>query len=207
MEDWEAIIGRVKEDMTREMSSRRYGHIVGAGQTASQLAKCHGLDPVKAMAAALLHDVAREWPAEKQRRRCEQAQITLEPWEWEQPELLHAYVGVHVAQEKYGVQDLDVLNAICCHTVGHPQMGSLEKIVYLADKMEPNRSYPGVEKIRDTAVKSLDKAMIVALEQSIYHVLRKGRMLHPLTIGARNQLLWNEKINRDSGGNRRIGTQ
>ncbi|MZP30116.1 HD domain-containing protein [Heliobacterium undosum] len=201
--DWQAINRRLKEDLARELSPRRYVHIVGTGETAFRLAVLWGANPERACVAGLLHDIAREWSSDRLLQACDEAGVTLEPWERRQAELLHGYAGAWWAARVYGLNDDEVLRAVRHHTVGYPGMGLLEKIVYLADKIEPNRSYKGVETLRTLAEQSLDRAVLACLDQTIQHVLRKGTLLHPLTVDMRNQMLL-ERNTDGAGGQQHI---
>ncbi|WP_049754167.1 bis(5'-nucleosyl)-tetraphosphatase (symmetrical) YqeK [Heliomicrobium modesticaldum] len=191
--DWQAISRRLQEDLAREMSPRRFIHTVGTGETAYRLAVQWGADPERARLAALAHDIAREWPSDRLLQACEEAGVPLEPWERNQVELLHGYAGAWWAAKVYRLDDDEVLKAVRHHTIGHPGMALLEKIVYLADKIEPNRAYKGVDRLRKLAGQSLDSAVLACLDQAIEHVLRKGGLLHPLTVETRNRLILERK--------------
>jgi predicted HD superfamily hydrolase involved in NAD metabolism len=108
------------------------------------------------------------------------------------PLLLHAYVGSRLVTEKYGVSDHAVEQAIWRHTVGGAKMTKLDKIIWFADMIEPNRDYPGVEELRSLAkTASLDDMVLAGLTQSITFVLQKGGLIHPDTVIARNEILLN----------------
>ena len=105
--------------------------------------------------------------------------------------MLHAYVGARLAVEKYGISDSAVEKAIWRHTVGGADMTNLDKIIWFADMIEPNRKYPGVDELREFAEKSssLDEIILKALDESIIFIVQKKTLLHPDTIAARNFLL------------------
>lgn len=187
--DMGELAQRIKEDLAKSMSGKRFTHVLGTAETAYQIAILQGIDPQKARIAALLHDIAREWPLERQRQYLTQTGGSFEIWELERSELIHSHVGAYWASITYGIQDDEIIKAIKFHTVGHPQMGILEKTIYVADKIEPNRTYPGVESIRQLVVKSLDFAVLACLDQTIKYVLRKKIWLHPLAVETRNHLL------------------
>lgn len=94
-----------------------------------------------------------------------------------------------IAKEKYSVNDSDILNAVRYHTTGRPNMTNLEKIVYLADYIEPGRDFPGVEEMRAISYEDLDRALLSALEKTIVHVVSIGQILHEDTVRARNYML------------------
>lgn len=106
-----------------------------------------------------------------------------------EPKLLHAPVGAALLTADLGVADGDVQEAVRWHTTGRSGMALLEKVVYLADFIEPNRDYPGVAELRDTARASLDQALLQAVEQTIRSVLSRGMLLHPRSVEFRNSLI------------------
>ena len=106
-----------------------------------------------------------------------------------QPALLHGPVGAKVAAAEFGVDDVKILEAIALHTTGGAGMGLLARIVYLADAIEPGRSYPGVDVLRNLAKTSLERALLAALDDSIAFIVARRGLIHPGTVEARNWLL------------------
>ena len=169
----------MKEELSRRLQKKRYEHSLGVADTAAMLAERFGADVEKARVAGLLHDCAREYKTED--LASEAARRSL---------LLHAYVGARRAQEVYGVTDPEILQAIWRHTVGGEHMTTLDKIVYFADMIEPQRDYPEVDALRELSrTASLDAMVVAGLSQSILFVLQTGRLIHPATVAARNELL------------------
>ena len=110
------------------------------------------------------------------------------------PMLLHAYVGAYLIYEDYGVDDAGIAQAIWRHTVGGRGMTALDQIIYFADMIEPSRAYPEVEHLRELArTASLDAMLLVGLTESIRFVLKKGGLVHPDTVAARNELLLRQR--------------
>ena len=182
----------MRELLAKSLKPSRYQHSVGVAETAVFLAERFGIDREQAQVAGLLHDCAREFPNEDLIQEAEKRQIAVEPVEKQMPLLLHAYVGARLVVEKYGVNDKAVEQAIWRHTVGGVQMTKLDKIIWFADMIEPQRDYPGVEKLRDLSrTASLDEMMLAGLTQSIAFVLQKGGLIHPDTVIARNEILLN----------------
>lgn len=184
-------IDEMRRELQRRLKRGRFAHSIGVANTAVRLAKKFGVDVDKAYTAGLLHDCAREFeneqlPAEAARRGIEIGEV-----EKSMPILLHAYIGAKMVQEIYGVDDAEIIQAIYRHTVGTRDMTPLDKIIYFADMIEPNRNYPGVDELRDFAEKSseLDEVILKALDESIIFIVQKGTLLHPDTIAARNFLL------------------
>ena len=183
------------EEMRRELQSRlsksRFAHSIGVADTAVELAKKFGADTDKAYIAGLLHDCAREFENEELPMQAEMRGIEIGEVERVQPILLHAYIGAKMISEIYGVKDTEISQAIYRHTVGAKDMSALDKIIYYADMIEPNRKYPGADKLRALAELSnnLDAIILTAMNESIIFVIQKNSLLHPDTIDARNFLL------------------
>jgi predicted HD superfamily hydrolase involved in NAD metabolism len=184
------------EIVKKQLTEHRYQHTLGVMETAIQLAKQYGADVKKAELAAIFHDYA------KFRSKEEMKQIILEQ---NMPndllvyntELWHAPVGAYLVKTEVGIQDEDILDAIRYHTSGRANMTLLEKIVYVADYIEPGRIFPGVDEVRELAQQDLDKALIKALQNTIQFLLKKNQPIYPDTIHTYNSLIMEHK-----GGNR-----
>ena len=180
----------MKEELSRRLQKKRYEHSLGVADTAAMLAERFGADVEKARVAGLLHDCAREYKTEDLASEAARRSIDCGEVERAMPLLLHAYVGARRAQEVYGVTDPEILQAIWRHTVGGEHMTTLDKIVYFADMIEPQRDYPEVDALRELSrTASLDTMALAGLSQSILFVLQTGRLIHPATVAARNELL------------------
>ncbi len=174
---------KMEYKLKKELDRQRFEHTLGVEQTARQMARVFGEDEEKAALAGLLHDCAKCMPLSQMIKAARRAEI--DPVMKESKALMHAVAGRCVAQEVYGVQDKDVLGAIRWHTTGHAGMTRLEKIIYLADVIEPNRKpYPGLDELRALCMQDLDGAMHTALRQSLEHVREQGKTLHPDTLAA-----------------------
>jgi predicted HD superfamily hydrolase involved in NAD metabolism len=176
------------EKVKAEMPERRWQHTLGVMETSIILAERFGEDPVRAELAAILHDVAKYWPTQ---RMADMIAINGLPAELllYDKELWHAPVGAWVAEHEYGISDQGVLDAIRYHTSGRKGMSKLEKIVCLADYMEPGRDFPGVERIRELSLSSLDDALLAGFDSTLTFLIAKGKRIFPLTMEARNDLL------------------
>ena len=176
--------------LSSRLKPSRFRHSLGVADTAAFLADRFGVDVEQARLAGLLHDCAREFPNDAMIAEAERRHIAYGPVERAMPLLLHAYLGAVRVRECYDVEDDAICQAIYRHTVGGSQMTRLDKIVWFADMIEPNREYPEVELLRKLSRKaSLDEMLLVGLTESIKFVCQKGTMLHPSTIAARNELL------------------
>ena len=161
------------------LSDKRYAHTLRVAETAGRLAKLHGLDPVKARLAGLLHDTAREVGKEELLRVAGEDGLPVGEFERERPILLHGPVAAELAREDLGVEDGEVLDAVRMHTTGEPGMGPLALALFVADKIEPGREQPGVEDLRELAPVSLHCAARTALEDSISYNERHDLPAHP----------------------------
>lgn len=188
-------VDEMRRELQRRLKKSRFAHSIGVANTAVKLAKKFGVDEDKAYIAGLLHDCAREFENEDLPAEAVKRGIKIGEVENVAPLLLHSYIGAQMVTEIYGVDDKEIMQAICRHTVGAKNMSALDKIIYFADMIEPNRNYPGVDKLRDLAETStnLDEIILTALNESIIFVIQKGTLIHPATIDARNYLLL-EKI-------------
>lgn len=174
--------------VSAQMPAKRWEHVKGVMETSVILATRFGSDPVKADLAALLHDVAKFWPMEKQEMIMIENGLNPELLEYDK-QLLHAEIGAFVSRRDYGVMDEEVLDAIRYHTSGRVGMTKLDKIVCLADYMEPGRSFPGVERIRELAEHSLEEALVAGFDSTITFLVEKQKCIFPLTVLARNDLI------------------
>ncbi len=171
------------------MDEERYAHSLGVRDCAVMLAERYGADVGKARLAGLLHDCAKGLSRQEMINRAMEAGIELGPEEFQSEALLHGAVGAIIARQVFGVEDPEILSAIECHTTGKRDMALLDKIIYLADYIEPNRDFPGVEDLKQAAMEDLDKAVLMALRRTIKYVLDTDRFLHPRTVEAWNDML------------------
>lgn len=184
-------IDEMRRELQRRLKKDRFAHSVGVANTALKLAKKFGVNQTKAYIAGLLHDCARQFENSELPAEAEKRGIKIGEVEKSMPLLLHAYIGAKLIAEIYDVHDAEISQAIYRHTVAARDMTPLDKIIYFADMIEPNRNYPGVDKLRDLANKSddLDEIILTALNESIIFVVQKNSLVHPDTIDARNFLL------------------
>ncbi|MCR5301747.1 MAG: bis(5'-nucleosyl)-tetraphosphatase (symmetrical) YqeK [Lachnospiraceae bacterium] len=165
------------------LSHKRYMHSIGVSDTAACLAMRYGYDMEKARLAGLLHDCAKALGTDELIRTVREAKIETSPIEEENPELLHAKAGSVIASKRYEVDDQEIIGAIFYHTTGRPEMTWLEKIIFLADYIEPNRvDIPELEKIRKQAFTEMNEAVAMCCRNSIEHLKRNSRMIDRITI-------------------------
>ena len=166
---------------------KRIPHVLGTEQEAVRLAERYGADVRKAQVAALLHDCTKKLDMEQQLALCRRYGIRLDELEQKALKLLHAKTGAAIARDVFGVDD-EIYRAIWWHTTGHANMTLLEKIIYLADYIEPSRDFPGVDKLRSVCYKDLDEGLLLGLEMSIEEMTNMGNPVHHATIEARDAL-------------------
>lgn len=171
------------------LPEKRYRHTVGVVEAAEMLAEKYGADPEKAKIAGYLHDITKAYTAEQQYAFCAEYGIKLDEIEQNSPKLLHALTGAKYAEAVLGIEDREILDALRCHTTGRRDMSKMDKILYLADYIEVNRDFPGVETIRALIDEGLDAMMRAALIQTVMEVAQKGVPIHPNTIACYNQLM------------------
>lgn len=179
----------MKKQLEETLSPKRFKHSIGVMDTAVKLAEKYGEDRGKAAIAGILHDCARNIEGQEVLELCGRYGIEVNYITNLQPQLLHGPLGAALARDVYGVEDEDVIRAIACHTTGREDMTLLDKIVFIADYIEPGRKFHGVDKVRDLAYKDLDKAILISLDNTIKHILDKGVLIHPDTINARNFII------------------
>ncbi|NGP62220.1 bis(5'-nucleosyl)-tetraphosphatase (symmetrical) YqeK [Paenibacillus thiaminolyticus] len=176
------------ESVQAQMPAARWQHTQGVMDTAVILARRFGADPEKADLAAILHDVAKYWTTDRMERVIREENLPPVLLEYDK-QLWHAPVGAVVAARDYGVQDEEVLDAIRYHTSGRAPMTLLDKIVCLADYIEPGRDFPGVDRIRELAGQDVNLALIAGFDSTIGFLLSQRRRIFPLTVTARNRLI------------------
>lgn len=181
-----AFLISLQRRIRKKLSPARFRHVLSVQRLAVRLAGIHGEDPQRASLAALLHDLAKEFPDKKlaayARRRLNLRRLSARA-----PFLLHGFVSADIARREFGIKDRGILSAISWHTLGKPVMTRLEKIIYVADIAEPKRAFREAAAIRRLAQKDLDKALMRALAVKISFVAKNGDYLEPLSVSAYNR--------------------
>ncbi len=174
----------------KSLSEKRYLHSMGVVSEAAKLALHYNVSPEKAQIAAVLHDIAKEYPSAQKRKLCKEYGIKLDEVLKEQLDLAHSFLAAEIATAQFQVKDEEILNAIRFHTTGRRCMSLLEKIIFIADYTEPNREpFEGLSEVREKAYVNLDEAVILSLRQRIDFNERKKRMVHSLSREALDYLL------------------
>ena len=183
----------IRDYLKDNLKPSRYGHTLGVVNTAIKLAEFYGEDKNKAEIAALCHDVAKNMSNDELRKIIDNENIILSIDEENTQELWHSIVGPVIARKVFEIEDEEILDAMRWHTTGKEDMTNLEKIIYLADLIEPSRMFEGVDEIRGLAYKNLDSAMLKALTHTTIYLLTKGCAVDINSVKARNYLVYNTK--------------
>lgn len=175
-----------------QLTEHRYQHTLGVMETAIDLARRYGVDEKKAELAAIFHDYAKFRPKEEMKEIIVAQDMPHDLLEYN-TELWHAPVGAYLAKSEAGITDQEVLDAIRFHTSGRRGMTKLEKVIYLADYIEPGRHFPGVEEVRDLAKVNLDDALIKSVQNTIIFLMKKNQAVYPETFHTYNDLVLNKE--------------
>lgn len=177
--DWKNLpMEQLEQVVRRLLKPNRVAHVLGCRDTAVELAQRWGADPVDAARAGLLHDITKALDGPLQLTLCQAYGKMLDDFSRKYPKTLHAFTGSLVAGRIFGENDA-VVEAIACHTTGKADMNLLETILYVADYMEPNRDFPGVERLRQAAFQDIQAALKLGLEMTLEHLKNQGSEVSP----------------------------
>jgi predicted HD superfamily hydrolase involved in NAD metabolism len=165
----------------------RYAHVVRVARMAERLARAHGVEPLPARIAGMLHDLARLYSAERLLRECAERGMEIDAFERAHPIVLHARLGAELARERFGIGDEGVLSAIRKHTLADAVMSPLDAVVFLADGLEPGRDFPDRADLAALALRDLDAAMRAVLASSIAYLRDRSLAISPHTLAAARQ--------------------
>lgn len=175
-------IKKIRKYLEKELDPKRYEHTLGVAYIAAALAMRYEADLYKAELAGMLHDCAKCMSNEKKLLLCRKNGMEITAIELKNPFLLHAKAGSLVARKKFHIQDQDILNAVKSHTTGRPCMSVLEKIVFIADYIEPGRkNAPGLQEIRKLAFENLDACLYRILEDTLAYLRDQEGDIDPMT--------------------------
>lgn len=177
----------------KSLKQSRFDHTMRVREEAIRLAERFGADSAKAETAAIFHDMAKNLTADEMNALVRK--FGLDERYLDNPNLAHSKLAACMMERDFGITDPDILNAVASHTTGRPSMSCLEKVVFLADAIEPERSYPSVREIRRLAETDLDQACIRMLERTILHLKNKGAVIDPDTANALQDLQNKQKMN------------
>lgn len=186
-----SLMDEAYEYMKGCLKEKRFIHTLGVVSVAKKLAALNGVSQEKAELAALCHDIAKHKPIEEMKEIIKLNNIELTYDEKVTSQLWHSIIGPIVAKEVLGIEDEEVLEAMRWHTTGKEDMTKLEKIIYIADMIEPSRVFNGVDKLREETLRNLDDGVLLGLTHTIEFLLSKNSPIDINTIKARNYLIIN----------------
>ena len=173
---------KLQHTLKKGLDEDRYQHTLGVMYTSASMAMRYGADVTQALLAGLLHDCAKCIPGDKKIHLCEKYGLPVSDVEYENPGLLHARLGAYLAEKKYHIHDREIIHAISSHTTGRPGMSLLEKIVYIADYIEPGRrELPNMKEVRPLAFTDIDQCLYRILEDSLVYLNSRNISVDPMT--------------------------
>ena len=177
----------IQEKLRKKFKGSRYVHTLGVEYTSVCLAMKYGENLETAELSGLLHDCAKELPEKKLIQICRDHGERISKMEYQNPFLLHGKAGACLARDKFGIDDANILNAIRYHTTGRPGMTLVEKIVFVADYIEPNRKKAdNLTELRRMAFENLDETVLRILEQTLDYLIRTGKEIDRHTVITRD---------------------
>ncbi len=192
-------VSEIERVVRARLSERRFSHTLNVAQEAERLAQRWGADAECAYLAGLVHDFAKEIPKDEAIEKLREFGET--EFDYSAcPSLIHGPLASQIVMREFGIEDISVLDAVRYHTTGRRNMTLLEKIIYLADFIEPSRKFDGVEEVRRLAYEDIDKAMLMEADLVIGFVLERGQFLHEETVQMRNELLMKTKEEENNEG-------
>lgn len=187
-------IAEYKKIIKSMMSENRYNHCVNVSKEAVKLAKRYGGDEEKAAVAGILHDITKEMPKEEQLQIMLDSGIILDDIQKNAPKLWHGISGSVYIKKHFGIEDENILNAICYHTTGRAGMSLLEKIIFVADFTSEERTYKGVATMRKKSRKSLEDAMLYGFKFTFSDLSSRELAIHPDELACYNEIVLNNPM-------------
>lgn len=192
----------IKKELKHRLSPKRFNHSLGVAEEAERLAKHYGANPEKAYLAGLIHDCSKEIPVQDAiQLLSERFSVTCDEVALQTPRILHGPLGACVAKEEFGVEDAEILDAVWYHTTGKAGMDLFSKIIYIADYIEPNRTYPDVEVLRALTYEDIDRAILFGIDYTIGELVKRKTVIHPDTMHCRNDILIKMNAKERNGDN------
>lgn len=184
-------IEEIKDRLLIDIGEKRLAHSLRVVNTAIELSKKYDLEEKKVFLAGILHDCGRLKNSEDLLKYAKYFDIVLDDTLLYNTQLIHAPLGCRMAKNIYEIYDIEILNSIKYHTTGRENMGLLEKIIFIADYIEPKRNFKGVEDVRRLVKLDLDKSIILAIEQNIKFLIDRDKLIHMDSVKALNYLKLN----------------
>lgn len=178
----------VEKYVKERLSEKRFMHSKGVAKRAVELARIYGLDQEKARLVGIAHDVAKEMPKEETLKYAIENEIEFDEIEKNEPGLWHSKIGAEITKKEFGFTK-DMSQAILYHTTGNINMNTMDKIIYIADKTEENRTNPDLLVAKEVSNKNLDKGLLLVAKRAIQYSLAKNSLIHPDTINLINKII------------------
>lgn len=178
----------IKEDIKNILSEKRYIHSLGVAKRAEELGKIYGVETEKLKIVGIAHDIAKEMKKEEAYKYAEENNIKLDEIEKREPSLLHSKIGAYICKNKYGFTD-DMCQAILYHTTGNVDMNTFDKIIFLADKTEENRTYIDIKEAVETSNKDINEGVLYVCGVAIKYNIKHKKLIHPDTIYLINKII------------------
>lgn len=189
-------IVKIRKKLKNELDKERYEHTLGVMYTAAALAMRYEEDIDNALMAGLLHDCAKCIPADAKIKLCDRYHLNVSEIELANPSLLHAKLGAFLAAKKYGIRNKEIINAIASHTTGRPAMTLLEKIIYIADYMEPGREeLPNMAEVRKLAFTDINECMYRITKDLLVYLHTCNISIDPMS--EKTYLYYKEKLGKE----------
>lgn len=179
----------MKIKLKKSLKEDRYIHSLNVMEESVKLAMHYNADVEKAQIAGLLHDCAKNIGKDEEQKLIKKYNIVLDDIQQQSPALIHSILGVYVARDDYGIEDEEILNAIYWHTTGRAGMTILEKIIFVADYIEPGRTFDAARKAREYAYEDIDRSVLLCADSTIMFLVGKGKVIHPYTLETRNDAI------------------
>lgn len=181
--------GELNRYIKQHLSESRYEHTMGVAKVAKELAEINHVSPEKAEIAALCHDIAKNLTIDQMKKIIKDQKIELSDDEKTSIEVWHAILAPVLAREDLEVYDVEILQSIRWHTTGKENMSILDKIIYIADMIEPRREFKGVDEIREEAYKNLDKGVVMGIDHTIEYLVQRKSPIDVNSVKARNYII------------------
>lgn len=182
-------ISEMKNKLREALTEKRYIHSLNVMEEAVKLAVHYNADTEKARIAGLLHDCAKNLGRENEEALIRKYGVEIDGIQKMSPALIHSILGMYIARDEYGITDGEILDAIYWHTTGRAGMSLIEKIIFIADYIEPGRDFDAAKKAREYAYEDLDKCILVCTDSTIAYLMERGKLIHPYTIETRNDAI------------------
>lgn len=174
-------VEKIKKDLEKTLSEYRYNHSLNVASVAADLAKLYQVDVEKAYVTGLIHDIAKEFTDEENKYYVKKYKLPKKFLKEKYKKILHSYVGAVYIKDVYNMPD-DICEAVKFHTTASPNMDTLAKVLFVADKIEPNKDYIGIEEERRLAYINIDTSLKLCLENNIEKLKSKGKKPHKNTV-------------------------